>query len=511
MKKVAALILLASSLPLAAQSQLAPAASGKVDYDKDVKPLLAQHCYSCHGDAAQQSGLRLDLRQNALRGGDYGPVIVPGKSAESKLIKRLVDGDGGMQMPPSGPLAPEEIGLLRAWIDQGAEFRTDVAERPATPIDPEFAAAIAAVRSEPLRKVETLVAANADSLEASDPAGSTLLHHAAGFGSLDVMTWLLDRGADVNARNRRGSTPLHWATHDESKVRLLLSRGANVNGKQAEGRTPVFLAASLGHGNAILRLVLEHGGNPAIATANGQTPLMVAAARGDIEALRLLVDKGVDLNARNGAGETALMFAASNGSPEAVRFLLDRGADATVRSKRNETALGNAGTAAVEESVRLLLDHGAEVNVRNIRGFSPLMLAASSDAIPAGVVKLLLAKGANTRYTADYDETAQDLAAKRGGTEVTRLLGGAARAPQAATLVAAHVPRANAVDPRCRREGPGTPRKAKRHVHSHRRLQLVSLSGSALGRGRICAEPRPESPARDSATAGIDDDAAGTA
>jgi len=108
--------------------------------------------------------------------------------------------------------------------------------------------------------------------------------------------------------------------------------------------------------------------------------------------------------------------------------LLEHGADARVRTKRNETALGNASTSGNEETVRLLLARGAEVNVQNIRGFSPLMLAASSDTTPAGVVKLLLANGANTAYTADYDETARDLAAKRGDTAVTRLLGGPAAA-----------------------------------------------------------------------------------
>ena len=95
----------------------------------------------------QQSGLRLDLRQNALRGGDYGPVILPGKGADSKLIKRLVDGDGGMQMPPTGPLSAEDIGVLRAWIDQGAEFRTTIVERAPRPTDPKVAALVAAVRT----------------------------------------------------------------------------------------------------------------------------------------------------------------------------------------------------------------------------------------------------------------------------------------------------------------------------------------------------------------------------
>ena len=220
-------LVLAMALPVAAQSPQnpPPAATTHVDYEKDVKPILAQNCYGCHGPAVQQSGLRLDLRQNALRGGDYGPVIVPGKSAESKLIKRLIDGDGGMQMPPTGSLSPEEIGVLRAWIDQGVEFRTTVVEAPPKPTDPRTAALVAAVRAQPADAVARLLAASPDAINARDQAGSTLLHHAAGFGSLETMTRLLEAGADVNARNSRGSTPLHWAIHDESKVRLLLARG----------------------------------------------------------------------------------------------------------------------------------------------------------------------------------------------------------------------------------------------------------------------------------------------
>jgi ankyrin repeat protein len=411
-----------ASAPAAAQTA---GSAPPVDYDKDVKPLLAQHCYGCHGPEVQQAGLRLDLRQNALRGGDYGPVIVPGKSGDSKLIRRVIDGDGGMQMPPTGPLAPDEIAVLRAWIDQGAEFRTEIAaEAPPRPVDPRLATLIDAVRSAPAATVEPLIAANRDLIAATDAGGSTLLHHAAGFGSIEVMTQLLDAGAAVNAKNRRGSTPLMWAIHDESKVQLLVGRGAAVNMRQAEGRTPLYLAASLGNGAAQVRLLLERGADPNVPLANGRTPLMAAALRGDLEVVRLLLDAKANVHARDGAGETALMLAATDGSPTVVRLLLARGADVGVRTKRNETALGNAGTAGNEETVRLLLEHGAEVNVRNMRGYSPLMLAAGSDAIPAGVVKLLLSRGADTTFTGDYDETALDLAAKRGDTAVTRLLGG---------------------------------------------------------------------------------------
>jgi ankyrin repeat protein/mono/diheme cytochrome c family protein len=428
---------LASTVPLLAEIKLPPAATRTVDYLQDIKPLLAKNCYECHGVEKQQAGLRLDLRQNALRGGDYGPVIVPGKSAESKLIHKTVDGDGGDQMPPDGELTEAEIGLLRAWIDQGADFRNDVmGEAPPIPIDPKLAALIDAVRSAPRATAEKLLKANPDLLNAQDPAKSTLLHHAAGFGTLETLKWLVESGADVNAKNRRGSTPLHWAIHDEAKVRLLLARGAGVNTKQAEGRTPLYLAAMLGNGHSILRLLLENGADPNLKTANGRTPLMVAAGRGDVEALRLLIDAKAVVNAKDSAGETALMVAASLGRPPAVRLLLERGADARVETKRSETALGNAGTSGNEEVVRLLLDHGADVNTRNIRGYSPLMLAASSDTIPSGAVKLLLARGADVSCKGDYDETARDLAAKRGYTEVTRLLGGAPSEKSAPAAVA---------------------------------------------------------------------------
>ena len=423
MRKLFVFLLMCS--PLSAQTQLPPAASIQVDYTEHIRPLLSANCYSCHGPEVQQSGLRLDLRQNALRGGDYGPVIVPGNSAESKLTRRLVSGDGGLQMPPTGALTDEEIGILRAWIDQGAEFRIEIAEEaPPQPVDPKLAAFISAIRSGDRQEVAELIAADPEIVNAKDAAGSAPLHHAAGFGTLETLRLLLEERADVNAKNRRSSTPLHWAIHDEAKVRLLLSQGAAINARQVEDRTPLYLAAILANGNAVLRLLLDQGADPTLATLVGGTPLMVAAGRGDTDAMRLLLAKGADVNRKNGAGGTALMAAATNGNPRAVGWLLEEGADVGVKSKRNETALGNAATAGVEETFRLLLDRGAEVNIQNFRGYSPLMFAASSDVMPTGIVEMLLSKGADTSYSADYDETAHMLARKRGDTEVTGLLGG---------------------------------------------------------------------------------------
>ncbi len=417
----ATLLLITVSLAFADTKLPAPA-NFKVDFEKDVQPILAQKCHSCHGEEAQQSGLRLDKRQNALRGGDYGPVIMPGNSAESKLIRRLVNGDGGLQMPPTGALSDEEIGVLRAWIDQGADFRIQVEEdRPAKPVDPKLAALIAAVRSGDTKAVERLIATSPELVNAQDTAGVTPLHHAASFGNLATMKLLLDHGANSNAGNKRKSTPLFWALHDEAKVRLLLDHGANVNAKSIDGRTPLYQAASMGNAVPVLRLLLEKGASPDAKTLAGMTPL-IAAARANFEAMRVLIEKKADVNAKNAAGGTALMAAAQTGRPQAVRLLLEKGADPNARTKRNESALADAATAGNEETVKLLLDSGANVNVQDIRGYSPLLYAAGADAMPAGIVKLLLAKGADQTVKGD-DETARMLASKRGDSEVARLLG----------------------------------------------------------------------------------------
>ncbi|HWP44841.1 MAG TPA: c-type cytochrome domain-containing protein, partial [Blastocatellia bacterium] len=184
--------LASGDVPQTPQIKLPRAASRKVDYKQDIKPLLAQHCYSCHGPDVQQAGLRLDLRQNALRGGDYGPVIKIGDSASSKLIRRLVDGDGGMQMPPTGPLSDDEIGLVRAWIDQGAEFSTDiVAEKPRKPLNPKVTALIAAIRSGNGSQIKRQVAASPEAVQGKDEGGSTALHHAAAYGPLANLQLLI--------------------------------------------------------------------------------------------------------------------------------------------------------------------------------------------------------------------------------------------------------------------------------------------------------------------------------
>ncbi len=92
----------------------------RVNFVRQVEPILARHCYDCHGPDVQESGLRLDIPQLARRGGSRGPAVVPGKPRQSLLIL-AIEGHGDLKMPPEGEgLSAEELALLRRWILQGA-------------------------------------------------------------------------------------------------------------------------------------------------------------------------------------------------------------------------------------------------------------------------------------------------------------------------------------------------------------------------------------------------------
>ncbi len=97
-----------------------------VDFVRDVQPIFVEHCYQCHGPDEQESGLRFDLRDKALAGGDSGPLWVAGKSDESELVRRITAEDESERMPPldaqAKPLSAEQIATLQAWIDAGAKW-----------------------------------------------------------------------------------------------------------------------------------------------------------------------------------------------------------------------------------------------------------------------------------------------------------------------------------------------------------------------------------------------------
>ncbi len=118
---LAPLALLAASAPLAAQTAAAPTREQLEFFEARVRPVLAEHCWKCHGPKKQMSGLRLDSRAALLQGGDDGPAVVPGHPEKSALI-RAVRHAGPLKMPPKGKLPPQAVADLAAWIKMGAPW-----------------------------------------------------------------------------------------------------------------------------------------------------------------------------------------------------------------------------------------------------------------------------------------------------------------------------------------------------------------------------------------------------
>jgi mono/diheme cytochrome c family protein len=131
-------LLIALAAASAAVEPVLPAPADKpVDFARDVQPLLARSCYSCHGPTRQKSNFRLDRRLAAFKGGDIGKAIVPHKSEESPLVRYAAGLEDGMLMPPEGEgkqLTAAEIGILRRWIDDGAAWPVNPSEE-AKPTD----------------------------------------------------------------------------------------------------------------------------------------------------------------------------------------------------------------------------------------------------------------------------------------------------------------------------------------------------------------------------------------
>lgn len=102
------------------------ATGAEIDFTRDVQPILVAKCYECHGADVRKGGLRLDLKHDALLGGDDGAILVPGKSAESLVIKKVSATDSAKRMPPKGePLTAQQVATLQKWIDGGAVWPED--------------------------------------------------------------------------------------------------------------------------------------------------------------------------------------------------------------------------------------------------------------------------------------------------------------------------------------------------------------------------------------------------
>jgi ankyrin repeat protein len=396
----------------------------KIDFARDVQPLFRQNCIGCHGSAQQMNGLRLDRRSSAFKPGLRR--VAPGSSANSILYHRVAGNEFGPQMPPTGALKPEQIAVVKAWIDQGAEWPDALAnEVDLPPLNPKAVAMVDALRAGDRQAFLKFVAQDPKLLNARGPEGSTPFMYAALYGDAAFLEQLLKKGADPNARNDAKATALMWAATDMEKTRVLLAHGADVNAQSDDARTPLMIAAGRPGNIALVKLLLDHGAepNPTANPPGESSPLIQAALAADPDSMQLLMSRGADLKSP-GAGGVALAMALTQGCAKCVDLVLK-----TNPGKGDFTgALQGVATFADAGTVRMLLDRGADVNAFDPTGRTALQYAAASELLPVDVVKLLIERGADINARVKHEQskdsglTPLDLARWFGKTPVVDAL-----------------------------------------------------------------------------------------
>jgi ankyrin repeat protein len=398
-RSIAWIILVAAASYEAAVAQT----PDKVDFARDVQPIFRQHCVGCHGAALHQAGLRLDRRSDAMRGGTTTPgVIHPGDGRSSVLYIKVSGSDFGPQMPPTGPLRPDQIDIVKRWIDEGAEWPDALAgETPPVATPPLMTAVLARDRATVRR--------------------------------------LLDGGADPNARDGAGATALLWAADDVEMTRLLIEYGADVTARSDDGRTAMLAATGRIGAAPIVRLLLEYGASPTDSSAE-TNPLFASARIGDAEMIQLLLDRGADVN-KSGYG--AIVWAMKIGCRRCGALLESR----MSRENLDNALLFAAPPNGDARDMGFLIDRGASVTAKDRGGRTALLLAAASDVVPLGVISTLIDRGADVNAADEHGRTALSLATQRGNRPVVDLLVTHGATPQPAPPAPAFTP-APAASPR---------------------------------------------------------------
>lgn len=262
---------------------------------------------------------------------------------------------------------------------------------------------------------------------------------------MSIAEMLIDHRADINARDSDGQTALHWALQHRPLpiAKMLLDRGADVNAVDARGFAPLHTVAELAGGNInstdLVLLLLDHGANISAPSILMGTPLHVAANSANIDALKVLIERGADVHAvdrekgytplhalldprfhfhssRRGSTSMPGRFRyGSDNRPAMTQLLLDHKSNVSARADDGNTPLHLAAKAGYASIMKMLLDHGADMNAVNRKGQFPIHCAVDGDYLEHFVEGLafLLDHGADPSAKTLTGDTPLIIAAKR--------------------------------------------------------------------------------------------------
>jgi uncharacterized protein len=360
---------------------------------------------SSTGNGSSSSLGRFTLSYNSPTSSEKKEVGISARSiVVGGLITVAVVG-GGLWYWPRQIAAPQKSQTIA--VTDSAHIQ---AKPPLREVDADL---IAAARTGSTELVQTLVEKGAN-VNAKDDMGRTALMWAANNGASDMAQFLLSKGAEVNAKDPTGKTALLWTTSRPfdrfilvqtlaDTVQVLLTHGADAMVSDADGKTPLIWAAINGY-DAIARILLAKNASPEVQDKEGNTALLFAARNDRIDVVRLLLTKGAPVDSQNAEGTTPLMAAATAGYLNIANALLAKNAELNLKDTEGRTALMWAVNSGSPDIVQALLSKGADPTLITKGGRNAVMVAALKGQ--ASILQLLLTKGVDINATDENGKTA---------------------------------------------------------------------------------------------------------
>ena len=265
---------------------------------------------------------------------------------------------------------------------------------------------------------EALLQCDADVNQKCGRDEHTALHAAVHGHFLNGIAQLLvQHGADLEAKDRLGETPLFKAATKNKLAEFFLKCGSTANTKNKFGETPLMKALEQSAAS-IVRTLLEHGASINATDQHRVYPLLHCVRFIDVEICELLLEYGCDVNITDDNGETALHQLAWG--PDVVKMLLDQGACVGALDRENRTPLHAACYQGHPTSIELLIHHGADINSTDNHGWTPLHFAAAGENYDA--LEVLIQNGSDIAAVDKTGRTALHLAGRKGCLASVELL-----------------------------------------------------------------------------------------
>ena len=329
--------------------------------------------------------------------------------------------------------------MFEQLLESGTDINLRTKKQQLTPL-------MIAVQAQNFEAVDFILS-NGGGINDIDAFHNSSLHKAVAVGSIPILQSLAEQGADINAQNQNGTTPLISAAKNQQggALSILLSNGAAVELTDHGGYTAMCYAAWRG---LLVNTLLEHNANVNVKSLFGFTPLLLATEEGHCNVVIELLRHGADINAYNRYHNTALHYAVNSGSTEMVAILIDNGINIKMVNNEGKTAfrlinqqnvlltmldkgvlpdnpgqfglLHSASENGFLDEICAMLESEVDVDVKDDYGYTPLMLAANKGRVD--VVELLYRNRADINVRSNRGWTAVMMATKNNDRKMISLL-----------------------------------------------------------------------------------------